>query len=588
MAAVSRSLLFGILALSAVGVKGAFNAPPGVEIWCGKSYQPENASFNPGGWLDAPATSPSSLLNVKLYSRMNIYTADDQSGSFIVDASISNIHGNSYYNTSDSVQWNGNVSSGPFTTLYIDITDADTGSPLVSGANVTVNSTGNEFQFSLANFTARTTPYNIVLEGASEDGNQTYTATAQLYKLPSRTDGGSVTKIDHLYGGLMVQNYLTNSTSWSPLFPYSYYVSWDWLSTNLSNLDALKSDGYNIVHIVPGGSTAGEYAFNITLLNEFLDRMDALDLWLMYDMRWTYQNQSAVAEQVNRIKTRKSLLLWYTGDEPDGNGDPLNATSITYSQIKSLDPYHPVSLCLNCYNFHYQEYTAGTDIVMEDVYPVAVNLSYSTFYGTVCNATYGCCGCDDCFLDAPFRDISDRLDRLALYDTWLDTSPPKSYWGVPQGFGASQFWTRYPTAAEEAVMDLLRVNHGAKALVAWDFPTQPDLVTVTSQIAQVLTSDQVTAFLLGAKPSAAPVSAGNGTLDNADAAVWVKGGQILVSVVSLDYEDVSGSITVDVPGNPGTGSNTVLWGDGWTVSNGALVKNGLSGLEVDLFILDVS
>ena len=519
---------------------------------------------------------------------MNIYTADDQTGSLIVDAALSNIHGTPYYNTTGSLQNNGGVSSEPFTTLYIDISDADSGAALVSGANVTVNSTGNEFEFSLSNITSRTTPYNIVLYGASQDGNQTYTATTQLYRLPSRTDGGSVTKLDHLYGGLMVQNYLVNSKSWSPLFPYSYYVSWDWLSSNLSNLDTLKSDGYNIVHLIPGGSTAGEYAFNITLLNQFLDRMDALDLWLMYDMRWTYQNQSAVAEQVNRIKTRKSLLLWYTGDEPDGQSDPLNATSIAYSNIKALDPYHPVSLCLNCYNFHYQEYTAGTDIVMEDVYPTAVNLSYSTVYGTVCNTTYGCCGCDDCFLDTPFRDISDRLDRLAMYDVWLDTSPPKSYWGVPQGFGASQFWTRYPTAAEEAVMDVLRVNHGAKALVAWTFPTQPDLVTVTSQMAKVLTSSDVTGFLLGAKPMAAEVKVSNGTLSDADAAVWMLGGKMLVSFVSLDYEDIAGTVSISLPASA-TAVNSLLWGNGgWTLEEGGLVKNGLSGLEVDVVVLEMS
>lgn len=30
------------------------------------------------------------------------------------------------------------------------------------------------------------------------------------------------------------------------------------------------------------------------------------------------QNISSVTTQVNRIKDRKSMLLWYTGDEPDG------------------------------------------------------------------------------------------------------------------------------------------------------------------------------------------------------------------------------------------------------------------------------
>lgn len=68
---------------------------------------------------------------------------------------------------------------------------------------------------------------------------------------------------------------------------------------------------------------------------------------------------------------RKSLLLWYTGDEPDGQVDPLNATKLTYDLVKSLDPYHPVSLCLNCLNYHFEEYTLGADIIMSDPYPIA-------------------------------------------------------------------------------------------------------------------------------------------------------------------------------------------------------------------------
>lgn len=33
----------------------------------------------------------------------------------------------------------------------------------------------------------------------------------------------------------------------------------------------------------------------------------------MYDVRWTYLNLTSVRDQVNKSKTRKSMLLWYTG-----------------------------------------------------------------------------------------------------------------------------------------------------------------------------------------------------------------------------------------------------------------------------------
>lgn len=51
---------------------------------------------------------------------------------------------------------------------------------------------------------------------------------------------------------------------------------------------------------------------------------------------------------------------------------------------------------LNCEDFHWAEYTAGADIVLTDPYPIADNMTFSKQYGTACNATYGCCGCDNC------------------------------------------------------------------------------------------------------------------------------------------------------------------------------------------------
>lgn len=72
-------------------------------------------------------------------------------------------------------------------------------------------------------------------------------------------------------------------------------------------------------------------------------------------------NASEVTEQVNRIKRRPNLLVWYTADEPDGTSDPLDATLKSSNLIQSLDGgdgmggagYHPVSLVLNCENYFF-------------------------------------------------------------------------------------------------------------------------------------------------------------------------------------------------------------------------------------------
>ena len=76
-------------------------------------------------------------------------------------------------------------------------------------------------------------------------------------------------------------------------------------------------------------------------------------------------NSTSVTSQVNSIKSRSNLLLWYTSDEPDGTSDPLNATLNSANLIASLDGgvagsggtlvagYHPVSLVLNCQNYYF-------------------------------------------------------------------------------------------------------------------------------------------------------------------------------------------------------------------------------------------
>ena len=72
-------------------------------------------------------------------------------------------------------------------------------------------------------------------------------------------------------------------------------------------------------------------------------------------------NSSNVAEQVNLVKSRPNLLLWYTADEPDGFSNPPNALVTASNLINSLDGgngqggagYHPVSLVLNCQNYHF-------------------------------------------------------------------------------------------------------------------------------------------------------------------------------------------------------------------------------------------
>ena len=249
---------------------------------------------------------------MKIQPRINPYVEEDDYGDFIIDAPMSDID----RITSDNIliaqqkdtrfdlysyDWDSN-------SLLFDIYRTDTNDHIAGPGVVSINSTGTTVGFSLAIFSPSFEPYNIHLVASGATG-RTYTASTQLLRLPQRTDGGSVTKIDNQFGALIVKDM---DRSWKPLFPYSFYLNGNWLAENQDNMAILKARGYNILHIVP----AGGLGYNFTQLDEWLDEAQRLRLWLMYDMRWTYQNSSLVEWQVNLLKSRPNLLLWYTADEP--------------------------------------------------------------------------------------------------------------------------------------------------------------------------------------------------------------------------------------------------------------------------------
>ena len=175
-----------------------------------------------------------------------------------------------------------------------------------------MDSNGTLFDFDLSKFEARFEPYSISITATGPDAH-VYTATIQLLRLPNRSDGGSVTKIDSLYGALLVKSATTpNPDQWTPLFPYSYYLGGPWLAADVKNMERLKNLGYNVLHIIP----AGGLGYDFDQLDGWLDQAQKLGLWIMYDMRWQYQNSTGVDFQVNRLKARPNMLLWYTADEP--------------------------------------------------------------------------------------------------------------------------------------------------------------------------------------------------------------------------------------------------------------------------------
>ncbi|KAF2729931.1 hypothetical protein EJ04DRAFT_580287 [Polyplosphaeria fusca] len=604
------AMLAALLLQLLLGVGGKadppFNNPPGVDIWCGKAYRASNSSFDPGGRLSEPARNElgNLYLHMSIYPEKSYYLASEKSATFIVDNIVTDLQipGQPYLNK--TVTNNG---TKPFTDLTVRLIDPREPNKVpendVFNVVVPVNSTGFRATISLDKFPAlrgKDGGYSLSGLGLDDGALQTFWSYTILTVLPDRNDTGSTARIDNVHGGLEVKSSLTQNT-WQPIFPYSFYTSWDWIASTINNssspkkLSTFRALGYNIIHPVPPG---GPTPFDPSLLEQFLTLCDSLSLYVMYDLRHTYTNLTSLTTQLAALQPHPSLLLYYTADEPDGSADPLSAPYTAYKALQTLDPHHPVSLVLNCQNFYFADYASGADILLEDTYPLAANTSFSSVYNTPCNDTYGDCGCDAChandpaypaYVHNPFLDISRRVDALGTYQDWLGWTPKKPVWGVPQAFyDAGSFWSRWATGAEEAVMQVLRVNHGAKGVVGWIYPTSEEIEGVTGELARALTTEEGTGFLLKGERRVMEVYQGDGLVD---AVAWIRGGEALVSIVYQGYGERYATMAVSFAEYEIRMSDVrVVWGtEGWSANGGPFLETDhLAPLQISIFKVKLS
>ncbi|KAI4190045.1 MAG: hypothetical protein L6R41_001064 [Letrouitia leprolyta] len=446
--------------------------------------------------------------------------------------------------------------------LQVKILHSDSGEAIIPQAGIAFNETGREYSISLSTFQPRETAWPITLELTSKDGTK-FTATTQLNYLAIPEASQSMTRIDSLRGGLQVRSY---SPEWEPFFPYSFYLGGPWLESSPDNMKKFKEFGYNVLHIIPGAEGIG---YDLDQLDKWFDEAEQLGLWIMFDMRWTYKNNQYVKIQVERYRSRKNMLLWYTGDEMDGREDPPDAPGNIYPFIKSLDPYHPISLCLNCQNYFFQEYTAGTDIIMTTTYPIGTNVEYSTISPTT----------------PALSNIPSRMDLYARFQQQFGLVP-KPIWSVPQAFTEQLFWTRAPTPEEVIAMIMLSINHGTTGIVMWSWPTADPIMEVTSKFSALVTSTEIVKILLkGIREAVGVDGNGKGFLD---ARAWRFYDRMMVSVVNMSDEPVAGLIKIDLPDDVRVESvGRMLWGGGSWKAQGlrTLEKNGMGAVESSVFMV---
>ncbi|KAI4104472.1 MAG: hypothetical protein L6R37_003215 [Teloschistes peruensis] len=548
---------------------------------------------------------------------MTFYLHGETSGSFIISAFLSDIHGEPWdLDTSSHNPSNETVKSGEFL-LRVFLTDS--GIDLIPSTPILGFLYDEDYPFALEGISEPAlAPISVTVElRRLSDGNKIYKANTELYHLPVPERPQSIARLDTRYGGLHVKR---DESEWEAVFPYSFYLDGAWLASNPDHLRQFSDLGYNILHIVPGGQGIG---YDLHQLDLWFDEAEKLGLWIMFDMRWTYQDNDYVRIQVERYRRRTNMLLWYTADEPDGHENPPSAPLKAYAFIKSLDPYHPISLCLNCENYYFESYSSGADIVLADVYPVGTNVAYSNKYHTPCNETYGDCGCDNCRpnINNPLLNIPARLDAWSYFLTLLPPSPRtneayKTFWAVPQAFPAQDFWLRAPTADEVIAMTLLAINHGARGIVGWQFPTTPEIQAVTTLFAHKVTGTGAVKrfgglgkFVLGAKgfsvfpadvklPADAPVGwhPHPGIYqDPVEGKAWPVGSELLLIVVNSGDTDV-GRVNFRPEffeaGEKLTRVKDMPWGDGepWVVDSKAneLVRSGMKAKESFVLVVEFS
>lgn len=536
--------------------------------WCGKPYEAGSPNVELRGILSEPKPSQELKLHLKVQPRHSIYVSSEDTGEFIVDAVLSHIHGAPWSNSTPVPS--GLNETQHFSDLFLDIRIENT-NQLLASEKIRVNTTGNIVKFALNALEPQLTPYKVVIYGApsASYSNQSFSAAGELLYLPTKRTG-SMVKIDNLNGGLLVANNFTGY-AFHKFLPFGFYTGCsNYLDYSIANVSAYKDLGFNAIN--PGCS------FESADMSYLFDWLDEVNLWYQYNMRWSYSNLTSVREQIPHVKDRSNLLSWYTADEPDGNVEPINSTRSAYELLKREDPYHPISLVLNCENYYFQEYSSGADFIMEDAYPIGISPNYSRKYDTVCNTTYGCCGCDNCI--GELEDVSNRLDTFETYQNWIGGFK-KPLWAVLQSFSGEKYWSRDPTPQETWAMMILSWNHKAKAIISWDFPTSAAQQDSYSRMAQVATGPPVSDFLLGSQPVSLKIA----SKPLIDVAYWVSGDQIMLGLANLDYMRHESSLSIRLPKNVSRIVNQP-WGDvKWTLGNNTLYIQGLEELASSLVVL---
>ncbi|KAG9089774.1 hypothetical protein FRC06_001395 [Ceratobasidium sp. 370] len=513
--------------------------------WCGKYYEPGQPARTPGGNFPIPSPSSEPLLRFECWPSLRPYVSGlDTKGSILLSASA--------VNTTPGVAY-----SPPADGSLFHVTAQLNGHTVASDVPLSIG-TDNQtpaFDFVKVGITPQRDAYNLTCSATSTKSGKVFHNSGSVQYLPSVPRGvGGVVQMDGRTGGLVTGQGKERAV----ILPFGFYTSFGgYLEKNVTVLDEIKEEGFNMVHPVPTFD-------NATALELVLDRMEELGLW-------SYKNLTAVRAEVEAVKKRKNLLAWYTADEPDGWEDALDAPQKAADIINELDGYRPVALVLNCADYYFTEYTTHSQIILHDTYPVGVNATWSTVWDTPCTPAVGDCGCDNC--EGEMEDIAVRVDAFRERLVWQGRAKEAVVWSVPQAFGPESYWARKPTSQELALEMLLAINHGSLGLMPWiDHPQDPLMRPGISPLAKAIPA--FTPYILGGESIV-----GRPTVSGAqriDATTWINGDKTLLIALNLNNGSAQARVSINSPyGKP----NVVF-------ENGAAIAHGGNVVQINPEIQD--
>ncbi|MFO7896639.1 MAG: chitobiase/beta-hexosaminidase C-terminal domain-containing protein [Candidatus Cloacimonadales bacterium] len=274
-------------------------------------------------------------------------------------------------------------------------------------------------------------PAQLLLYGASKldlhlDNSET-SISLTVTKLPAKADA---VQIDNLTGGLLLEG--------EPFLPFGFYTYWP-LQARLPENEVVQ--GFNLIS-----------PYHKILEDDFQQRLAYLDRCAELGIKVNYnlcslaggggvgtarfdlpekKLNTLLRREIEALKDHPAILSWYIADEPVLTGVKPEYLQKKYDLIKSIDPYHPVSIVFLRPD-KAGDYQAAMDIAMVDPYPV------------------------------PTHPLTLVGDRTRILKNQLPHST--AIWVVPQAFGGGEWWQREPTRQELRNMTYQAIINGGRGI----------------------------------------------------------------------------------------------------------------------------